>query len=172
MTRLPAAVLALLVLPGTLALGDTRRTWDFTAFSSLSRTRAEAGAAPNDHPLQVDPAALAQVLGSVRCVADQREAPLFAPAELPALCTALAEALALAQPGEDLVFMSSFKRDSGWFAKTTGVTARVFAQGGRLNLIVHDTQLDYLAAYGLEGRMTSYTFGSSTALSPCALSAP
>jgi len=156
----PSTALTLLLIPGPLAFAGTTRTWAFAPFSQLKLTPAEQGAPPNGHPLRVEPAVLAQALGSIRFLAGARETALFVPEELGPMAAALAEAFALAEPGEDLELMTTRKREAGFFAGSTAVTARVFVRDGRLNVIVHDTRLDYRNEYNLENRMPTFEYGS------------
>ncbi len=169
MRYLPAA-LALMLIPAVHAA--PRRTWDFGNLSYVRRTPAEKGASANTHPMTVDPAALAQALGGVRYADGGKDAPLFIPAEAEAMAKALSEAMAAAGPGEDLVVLSTLRRDGGFFAENLGVTARVFATGGRLNLIVHDTRLDFVYAYNLDNRLPSFDYGSRTRPGSAVLKAP
>ena len=116
----PVSAMALLaVLAPAVAFAApaaTRRTWQLGSFSWIKRGTAEKGAAPNGHPLRVDASVLVQALGSVRFVAGPRESPLFDPAEAASLGNALAEALSVAGPDEDLQLLSTSKRDLGLLA--------------------------------------------------------
>lgn len=172
MRRLLPPLVALVALQSPLGASDTRRLWDFAPFSAIRRSKAERGAPPNGQPLAVAPDALAQLLGAVRFQAGKQDLPLFASAELPALAQALAEALALAGPGEDLELVSTWKRDAGFLGGTAGVTARVFAREGGLNLIVHDARLDFLPGYLLENRLPDFDHGSRTVAGSVVLRAP
>ena len=172
MRTLAPALLALITLQGSLHAAGTRRLWDFATYSSIRRVQAEPGAPPNGQPAVVDAATLTQLLGSVRFLVGSQEVPLFVPLELPALTGALEEALALAQPGEDLELVSARKRDQGFFAGTTAISARVFAREGRLNLIVHDTRQEFLIEYSQECRMPTFNHGSRTKVGAVILKAP
>jgi hypothetical protein len=168
--RLLPAALALMMVPAAQAA--PRRTWDFGILSYVRRTPAEKGAQANAHPLVVDPAALAHALASVRFADGAKDAPLFTAAEADAMSKAMAEAFAAAGPGEDLVVLSTCKRESGFFAESLGVTARVFATGGRLNLIVHDTRLDFVYAYNLDNKLPPFDYGFRDKAGAAVLKAP
>ncbi len=155
-----AAVLALLALPALAAPEGSRRSWEVSPFTWVKRAAVEPGAPANSHPLRVDEAALVQALGSVRFLSGAREQALFAPAEAAELGRPLAEALAAAGPGEDLLLLSSSKREAGFFGKSLSVTARVFAREGRLNLIVQDTRLDFVEIYFHTFIMPTFKHGS------------
>ena len=168
----PCPSLALLLVPAALAATGTRGTWDFAPFSYVRRCPAEKGAPANSHPLQVDAAVLAQALGSVRFLSGREEAPLFVPAEVEGLAKALAEALAVAGPGEDLAVLSTRKRDKVFLRSSMAVTGRVFVQDGRLNLIIHEARLDYHLEYNLQNRMPDFDYGSRAIAGAETLKAP
>lgn len=156
-----AAILPLLLASPVLAAPENpRRSWEVSPFTWVKRSPAEAGAPANSQPLRVDQAALIQALGAVRFVAGSMEQPLFAPAEAAELGKPLAEALASAGPGEDLLLLSSSKREAGFFGKSLSVTARLFARDGQLNLIVHDTRLDFVEVYFHTFIMPAFNHGS------------
>ena len=164
MQHFPTATLALMLVFGSLPAiagpGDTRRTWDLAPFSWIKRIPAEKGAPPNGQPLRVDAAALVQALGAVNFTSGPGEEPLFEPAELASLGKALSEALSLAEPGEDLELLSTSRRGTGLFSQSPSVTARVFVEAGKLNIIVHDARLNLLDQYYLEFKMPKYQCGS------------
>lgn len=167
-----AAILALLLAAPVLAAADSpRRSWELSPFSWIRRSPAEPGAPANSHPLQVDEAALVQALGAVRFAAGAKEQPLFAAAEAAELGKPLAEALAAAGPGEDLLLLSSSKREAGFFGKSLTVTARVFARDGRLNVIVHDTRLDFVEVYFHTFIMPTFKHGTRASAGAAVLKA-
>jgi len=166
-----AAVLALLALPALAAPEGSRRSWEVSPFTWVKRAAVEPGAPANSHPLRVDEAALVQALGSVRFLTGAKEQALFAPAEAAELGRPLAEALAAAGPGEDLLLLSSSKREAGFFGKSLSVTARVFAREGRLNLIVQDTRLDFVEIYFHTFIMPTFKHGSRTSAGSAVLKA-
>ena len=47
--------------------------------------------------------------------------------------------------GEDLVLFSTQRVEPGFLAHQLTTTARIFCQGGRLNLIVGDARVDYVS---------------------------
>ncbi len=169
MTSTPGALALLLlalapVLPAAPLDGppSARRLWDLSPFSWVRRARAEKGAPPSSHPLQVEAAALAQALGSVHLVVLGATEPLLSPPEVAGLGKALAEALAVAGPGEDLEVLSTSKREAGLFSSSLGVTARVFVRDGRLNLIVQEARLEFLDQYFRDFQMPVFDYGSRT----------
>ena len=174
--RMLAAVLPLLLLHAALpahgAPPEAKKLWDFAPYSSLKRVPAERGAAPNDQPVQADSQGLAHGLESIRLVTGRSDEPLFIPKEAAAIARGLADALALARPGEDLTMFSTCKRESGFWHNSVAVTARMFVQQGQLNVIVHDARLDYMAHFTVEAGMPTFTYGSRTKPSEVVLKAP
>ena len=163
--------LVLLLAPVALSALGARRLWDFAPYSHVRRAPAEKGAPPSGQPLKVEPAVLAQALGSVRYVAGKEEQPLFVPPEVQVLAKVLSEALAVAEPGEDLEVLSNWKRDTGLLNGSLGVTARVFVQDGKLNLIVQDARLDFMYLVNYEARMPEFKYGTRAKASAVVLKA-
>lgn len=173
MSRYRAAALALLLIPGSVLTAGTKKLWDFAPTSRLERVDAEKGAPPNGQPLKVDPATLSRTLASVRFLAKAKEEPLFLPAEAEAVAYAMAEALALAQPGDDLELMSTMARGGGFFGGTRTVAARAFATDGKLNLIVRDPRLELIYIPNpSDYRMLKIDFGSRAKAGPAVIKAP
>ena len=170
MNPIPTLTLVLMMLPGAgpamAAPPGPRQSWELSLFTWIKLKPAEKGAPANGHPLPVEVATLAQALGSVRVVSGSAEEPLFEPAEAADLGKVLAEALAVAGPGQDLELLSTVKRGTGFFSQSLSVAARVFVQEGRLNLIVHEARQDVVFLYGLETRMPVIEYGSRTRTRP------
>ena len=167
-----SATLALMMIPGLLQAADTRRMWQISAFTWIKRSPAEKGAGANGHPLQVDPAALAKAMESIHFVSGSAEEPLFERTEAEKLAKAMAEALSLAGPGEDLELLSTSKRGASLLGTSLAVTARVFAVDGKLNLIVHDSRNEFMFQYNLDYMMPRFEYGSRTAAGPVVLKDP
>jgi hypothetical protein len=166
MKNLPLVALVLLMVPGSslaAAPSGTRHNWEISPWSWIRRKPAEKGAPANAHPLRVEVATLVQALGTLRLEAGGANEPLFDSTEAKDLGKAMAEALSVAEPGEDLELLSTSKRDAGTFGDSLGVTARVFVQAGKLNIIVHDARLEFVRQYYLEFRMPKFEYGSRTA---------
>ena len=178
MTRIPAGALALLLLTGASpglrsAAPESRRLWEISPFSWVRRAAAEKGAPANGQPLRVEAAALVQALGSVRVVVSgSLQESLFSLPETTSLGKALSEALAVAGPDEDLLLLSTSKRDAGLFGKSLGVTARAFVRDGRLNLIVQDGRLEFVDQYFRDFQMPRFDYGSRSKGGNAILKAP
>jgi len=167
-----ATTLVLLTVLAPLSARGPRRQWDFAPYSHLKRTEAEKGSPANSQPLRVAPETLAKILISVNFQEGEAEGTLFLPAEADAVSRALAEALALIGPGEDLELLSTWKRDRSLMGSALGITARVFARDGRINLIVHDSRLDWVLASTMTPNTPSFNFGSRAAAGKVFLRAP
>lgn len=164
-------MLLLALAPLALGAGDTGQTkWTLSDFTWVLRVPAEPGAATNAQPAQLSPETLQALLGSVKARVGGKDIPLFTRNELKDLAPALSEAFALAQPGEDLVLVSSSRR--GRFARAEGLTARLFVQDGALNLIVHDARLAFMDRYLEDDVMPTFTYGMRKTTSATLLQAP
>jgi hypothetical protein len=167
---MPAMLLAL--APLALPAAEPQTKWQLANFTWVKRVPAEPDAAANAHPAALSPEALQALLGPVQATVDGQPTPLFAPGELKALAKALAEALAQAQPGDDLVLLSTYKRGGGFMEPSIGLTARLFVQDGALNLLVHDARLAFMDRYAAEHTLPEFAYGSRKAASGARLQAP
>jgi len=166
------AMLTIALAPlGLRAAGGEQTRWTLGDFSWVRRAPIEQGAAPNAQPAQLSPEAIEALLAPVRATVEGKQVPLFTKAELKDLANALGEALALAQPGEDLVLASTARRDRT-FARAEGVTARLFVQGGTLNLIVHDARLAFMDRWIDENIQPTFVYGARGTASLAQLQAP
>jgi hypothetical protein len=149
-----------------------RTRWDLGQYAWIRLAPREKGASDNHHPAQVDLDTLVRKLGAVRATTPEGEEALFFPAELAGLKTALAEALALAEPGEDLLLVSGHKRGSGFLGSPLAVTARMFVKDRGLNLIVENTRLELMGRYDPATDWPKIEYGSRTRASKAALACP
>jgi len=138
---------------------NTQREWRIDEFTWVKLVEAEAGAPGNQHPANVDSAALSAQLGAVRANTRDGVQPLFAEAELAELAPVLARALVLAKPGDDVLVLSTARR-GGRLAAPVGITARLFVQGDALNLIVNDTRLAFLQEARNTRKQPKFVYGS------------
>lgn len=137
-----------------------RRTWQIGEFKSVQLVPKESGSEANQQPVSVQPEWLRQQLAYVRTTVNGVSVPLFAADELADLIEPIAQALSLAQPNDDLLLLSTARRGEGILVAPMGVTARLFAQGGNLNLIVRDARLDFVNNYRGSHVAPQFTFGS------------
>ena len=157
-----AAVLLLMVGAGFPArsAAPTQTQWKLANFTWVQRVAAEAGAPANAHPAALTDEALAASLGPVQVMVEGKMMPLFAPDELKGLLKALREALSVAQPGEDLILLSTSRRGGRFMEMPEGLTARLFVREGALNLIVHDARLTFMDRYSADRTLPTFAYGS------------
>lgn len=142
------------------ATRSDRRVWRISEFTAIQRAEREAGAAANQHPVTIPPETLRQLLAPARLVVGNGTQPLFSPDELSDLIEPLAEAFAVATPGDDLLLLSTHRRGEGVLRTPTGLTARLFIHDNALHLIVHEARRDFVNAYIGSRIPPTFTFGS------------
>lgn len=149
-----------------------RRRWRIGEFTAIELVERESGATANDHPQKLHPEGLRQQLALVRTPVKGVAQPLFSADELNELVEPLAQALAVAGPGDDVLLLSTARRGDGVLVAPLGITARLFVQGGHLNLLVRDTRLDFVNTY-IGSRITpQFEFGSRTRAGNARLESP
>jgi hypothetical protein len=137
-----------------------QRVWQLEKFTKIELVRSEQGASPNQHPAQWSAEALRQQLATVQTAFRGSPEPLFGADELLALSGPLSQALALAKPGDDVLLLSTHRRANGIAMAPFGITARLFVKDGSLQMIVHDSRLDFMDTYFGTRVLPSFTFGS------------
>ncbi len=163
-------LLALAPIAGRAA-DPVQTQWKLANFTWLKRVPAEGGAPANAHPAALAADTLHAMLEPVQAMVEGQAIPLFAKDELKALVKPLAEAFALAQPGEDLILLSTHKRGGSFMEMAVGLTARLFVRDGALNLIVQDTRLGFMDRYAADRTLPTFVYGSRTAASGASLQA-
>lgn len=154
--------------------GPGQRVWAIHEFTTLALVPREAGSALNRQPVQLPPEALRQQLAGVQFVGRGGAQPLFAADELAELVVPLAQALERAGPGDDVLLLSSSRRESGVLVGPTAITARLFVQGEpgqgeKLQLIVHDARLEFYDQYRGTNIAPRFVFGSRSSAGTAAL---
>jgi hypothetical protein len=172
-----STMLLLAVAPTAVrATGTDQTQWKLGSFTWVKRVPAEPGAPANAHPAALTEAAIQATLAPIQVKDAGKDVPLFGKEDLKDLPKALSEALSLAQPGEDLVLVSTNKHGSGLRAglleRATALTARLFVRAGVLNLIVHDARLDFMDRYLVDNLQPTFVYGSRKAASAAVLQAP
>jgi hypothetical protein len=137
-----------------------QRVWRISEFSRVELVPREAGAADNQHPVQLQAGALRQQLAQVETDLQGKAQPLFAADELADIVEPLLQAFAQARPGDDVLLISTSRRGGGVLAAPTAVTARLFVQGGGLQLIVHDARFDFYDVYRGTQVLPRFAYGS------------
>ena len=165
------ALTALLLLaPAALRAEAPHRTvWDLMRFTWVRLERREPGTPPNAHPAAIHPGALRGLLEGVDLVTPEGVERLFTADELAHVCGPLAEALSLASKDEDAVLFSTFRHSGGIFTGGLTVTARLFVQAGKLQVIVRETRLDYAAPAMAETDPPRPGYGSRAEQGPAVL---
>lgn len=148
---------------------SNRREWSIGEFTAVRLQPQEPGAAPNAHPATVPVDWLKQVLASITITVNNREERLLDNDEVAELAVPISQALSLARPQDDVLLLSTSKRDAGLLGTAYGVTARLFVQGGALQFIAHDTRLDFVHAYRGSRIVPDFVFGSRTEQSKAVL---
>ncbi|MBC7957631.1 MAG: hypothetical protein H7Y33_17405 [Cytophagales bacterium] len=154
-----------------VAAAAGQRNWQLHEFTRVELAAREAGAEPNQHPASLSADTLREQLGGVRLVTPQGSKPLFAADELAELTGPLSQALRAAGPGDDVLLLSSARREGGLLASPTALTARLFVQGGQLQLIVREARFDFFDAYRATQVVPRFNFGSRSAAGSVALEA-
>jgi hypothetical protein len=164
-------VLTQLVCGGLLASGvvaaahaGQSRSWQLHEFTRIELVPREAGAEPNQHPAKLSPDTLRDQLARVRFIdATGGRVPLFANDELAELLPTLSQAFERAGPADDVLLLSSARRESGILGSPMAVTARLFVQVGNLQFIAHDARFEFYNAYRGTGAPPRFVFGSRSA---------
>lgn len=151
-----SGVPAVLCAFAAFAAAPHRTNWELKEFTWVKLVPAEAPAAPAQHPAQLDAEALRRGLRAVRF----GEEALFEAKEVDLLVKPLLEAFAVADPGEDLVLLSTSRRGGGFLNPSFGVTARLFVEGGKVQVIVRDARLDFVDRYRVRGDWPEFVYGS------------
>lgn len=171
-------VLTQLACGGLLASGvlsahaGQARSWQLHEFTRIELVPREAGAEPNQHPATLTPDALRDQLARVRFVAPSgsRQA-LFANDELAELAETLSQAFERAAPADDVLLLSSARREGGMLGSPMAVTVRLFVQGGNLQFIAHDARFDFYDTYRGTRTLPRFVFGSRSAAGSVTLEA-
>lgn len=137
------------------------RAWKFAEYSGVRLVPREAGAVPNGHPRTLAPEPLRQALAAINWVdRDGEKKPLFGAGELADLAPALVRAFAAATPEQDVLLLSTSRRDGNVLTIPLSITARLFVQDEALQLIVQDARTDFFGGYRASGIVPRLTFGS------------
>lgn len=140
--------------------GAGQRLWRIHDFSSVALAARETGSVPNGQPITLTMEGLRQQLAQVQSVGPGGAQPLFATDELAELVGPLVQAFGRAGPGDDVLLLSSSRRDTGVLSQPTAITARLFVQDNQLHLIVHDARYEFYDAYRGTNVAPRFTFGA------------
>jgi len=141
---------------------SAQRVWRIKEFTTIEMVPREAGAVENQQPAQLQSDVLREQLALVQSVGRSGRQPLFAADELAELIEPLVQALGRAGPGDDVLLLSTSRRDTGVLVGPTAITARLFVQGDNLQFIVHDARFDFYDRYRGTSAAPRFRFGSRT----------
>jgi hypothetical protein len=147
-----------------------QRSWRIGEFTTVQVVPAEAGAAPNQHPARVTADALRWQLGGIRVTLGGSSVALFAADEINDFAEPLAQALAVAGPGDDVLLVSSSRRGASFLTDVTAVTARLFVHDDKLQLIVRDARAAFVKEYINSNKAPKFSHGSRANASAVVLS--
>jgi len=151
--------------------GDpAQRVWHIGEFTTVQVVPAEAGAAPNQHPARLGTDVLRWQLGGIRTTIDGKNVNLFAADEINDFAEPLAQAFALAGPGDDVLLISASRRGASFLSNVTAVTARLFMQDGSIQFIVRDARREFVKEYISSPTPPKFDYGSRAAASKVAVS--
>jgi hypothetical protein len=143
----------------------------FGEYSAVSLVAIEAGAVQNQQPLTIkeqDIVAMLEDLTFDR--GDGRSKPLFDREEARVVADELSRAFAKAEPGQDVVVMSTSRRNEGAVSLPTTVALRAFVSAQQINFIVGESRADLLSMVRHTGIAPSVNFGSRQTASAVRLS--
>lgn len=148
-----------------------RREWNLGDYTAIRLVPREAGSPANEQPAEIAPDVLRRLLEQVR-IDDKPGAPsLFSTAELAELLEPLSQAFASARPDDDVLLLSTARR-GGLLTPQTAITARLFIQGGKLQLVVHDTRFEFMNELRGGRIEPKFVFGSRRQTSGAVLRSP
>ena len=136
-------------------------------FRNMLLVKREAGSEANQHPFTIEAEALAGLLQKIK-VRHNKDAPKFLfdkerGAELRQFSQWLSEALALAGPGEEVLFHFPQERGFGFLSEPLMTTGRVFVKDQQLNLIFGDIQMPYQGQWMRAGNLRHFKPASRAA---------
>ena len=149
----------------TVKVDAAQRIWRIGEFSTVQLVPAEAGAGLNQHPARVTADALRWQLGGIRTTVDGKMVALFGADEVNEFAEPLAQALATAGAGDDILLVSSSRRGASFLTDVTAVTARLFVQDGSLQFIVRDARGAFVKEYISSRSAPKFSHGSRASAS-------
>jgi hypothetical protein len=149
-----------------------RTRWEMSAFTYIKLVEKEPGAPDNDHPVEIGPGLLASQLGAVQFIQSGGPVNLFGKDEIAQLSQYLSQAFSQARPGEDVILVSTGRRERGILSDPLTLTARMFWQDGALQFIVHHARLNWYMDYRIKGIFPTFEPGSRKVASEVRIQSP
>jgi pyruvate/2-oxoglutarate dehydrogenase complex dihydrolipoamide acyltransferase (E2) component len=151
------------------SVDPAQRIWRIGEFTTVQLVPAEPGAAPNQHPFRLGADVLRWQFGGIRTTVGGKTVNLFGNDEINEIAEPLAQAFALAGPGDDVLLISSSRRGASFLTDVTAVTARLFVQDGSLQFVVRDTRLEFVKEYISSRNAPKFSYGSRALASKAAV---
>lgn len=149
-----------------------RKLWQIDEFVSVQVVPREAGSLENRHPATLSAETLQQVLGLIQTPAGKGRQPLLTPQEVRNLTEPLAQALENASAAEDVLLLSTSRRDEGTLEPPKAVTARLFVTAEGLQLLVNDARFDFYNRWRGTGATPEFQFGTRASTGTVAVQSP
>lgn len=126
-------------VPEVIVTDDAKILYE-TGLQYVKVIKRDVPGVANQHPVQIAEDDMRTVLSSLyvtdRVLFRDRQTPLFAPGELQILSSGLSRGLAIAEPGEDLTYVTIDMHPGAISRESKTNTGRVFIDSqGRLNII-------------------------------------
>jgi hypothetical protein len=151
---------------------DQRKLWQIDEFVSVRIVPREAGTPENRHPATLSTETLQQVLGLIQTPVGKGRQPLLTPQEVRNLTEPLIQALEGASAAEDVLLLSSARRDEGTLETPKAVTARLFVTPQGLQLLVNDARFEYYDRWRGTGSTPNFSYGSRASSSTTTVQSP
>lgn len=151
---------------GTAGEATGTTIWQARKFGWVRLVDSEPGAAPLDHPVQLDPDSLGEVLAGITVELPELERTnrVFTRDEIDVLVPALVRGLAMAGPAQEIVFATTATRRLTLFVNKPSVnTGRVFVEDGRFNLILGHVNAGYTEQLSDDGYLRDFEPGTRKA---------
>jgi Short C-terminal domain len=152
------------------ARSANQRVWKVGEFSAIRLVQREVGSQANAHPLAVDAVTLERVLTDIQFNPEKgKPRRLFEKSELSDLAEILSDVFKKASSTDDVILLSSARREAGFLMSPESITARLFITDGALNFIVRDVRAPVPASFRATGLIPQLQFGSRDATSTVSL---
>jgi len=143
------------------ARSANQRVWKVGEFSAIRLVQREVGSQANGQPLVVEAATFERVLADVQFTPEKgKPRRLFEKSELSDLAEILSDVFKKAGNTDDVILLSSARREAGFLMSPESITARLFIVDGALNLIVRDVRAPVPASFRATGLIPQLQFGS------------
>ena len=151
-----------LFVVGASRTGPDFKLWRVNSESAVALVRAQPDV-NNQHPSTVSVAVLRQALAALQWDNPQgKRLALLRADEAEALAPLVVQAFAQARAAQDILILSTARREGGVLSVPNSVSMRVFVQGERLHVVVGEARSHALDAYRAVKTLPTFEFGSRT----------